>query len=133
MGKKTGPKGPSKPMTDDAFSQVRGLMRILCTQDEICAVLDMSQQTLDLRLKERGYANFRECYERHCQEGRASLRRMQWKTASGGHWPAQQWLGVQELNQRQKSDVDNTSSDGSMKPTVIELIGVPVPDDQDPE
>ena len=115
---KPGPKAPAptKPLDDKDFDRVVGLIRIQCTQDEICAVLNMSEQTLDLRLKERGYLNFRDCYARHGGEGRASLRRMQWKSAEAGVWPAQQWLGVQMLGQRQKSDVDNTSSDGSMSP-----------------
>ena len=117
--KKTGPKGPMKPMDDTQFAQLVNMMRIHCTQDEICSVLDMSAQTLNLRVKERGYKNFRDCYHKHTAEGRVALRRMQWKTAEGGFWPAQKWIGQQELGQSEKHEQDNTSSDGSMAPVFI--------------
>ena len=114
---KTGPKGPSKPLEDKQFEQLLGMVRIQCTQDEICGILQMSEQTLDLRLKERGYENFRDCYKRHGDEGRASLRRMQWKSAEDGNVTAQIWLGKQILGQRDKQDVD---LNGNLSVTSIE-------------
>jgi len=93
-----------------------GMMRIQCTQEEICEVLGMSPDTLDRRLKERGDGGFAELYKRHQGEGRASLRRMQWKAAEGGNPTMLIWLGKQVLGQREKSEVDNISSDGSMTP-----------------
>jgi len=102
--KKRGPKGPSKPMDDATFKQLVNMIRIHCTQDEICGVLDMSEQTLNSRLKERGFKNYRDCYYKHSSEGKASLRRMQWKSAEDGNFQAQKWLGQQELGQRDKTD-----------------------------
>ena len=110
--KKRGPKGPSKPMGETVFNQLLGMIRIHCTQPEICNILDMSEQTLNVRLKERGYKNYRDCYTKHSSEGRASLRRMQWKSAEDGIWNAQKWLGIQLLNQKERADF--SSEDGSM-------------------
>jgi len=102
--KKTGPKGPMKPMDDATFKQLQSMIRIHCTQSEICDVLGMCEQTLNSRLKARGYKNFLDCYQRHKAEGKVSLRRMQWKSAESGNFAAQKWLGQQELGQREKSD-----------------------------
>ena len=115
--KKTGPKGPSKPMTDKAFRQLVELIKIQCTRDEICEVLGMSDTTLTRRIAERkieGVTNFEALYKKHQGEGKASLRREQWKAAQGGNPTMLVWLGKQVLGQKDRQEVDNTSSDGSM-------------------
>lgn len=122
---KTGPKGPTKPMDDKQFEQMLGMVRIQCTQDEICGILGMTEPTLDARLKERGYKNFLDCYKRHGDEGRASLRRMQWKSAEEGNVTAQIWLGKQVLGQRDKHETDHISSNGTMTPKGLDLSGLP--------
>ena len=114
---KRGPKGPSKPMDDKAFEQLVSMIRIQCTAEEISGILGMSVDTLDRRIKEReidGVSNFADLYKRHSHEGKASLRRLQWQSAQEGNVTAQIWLGKQILGQRDKHEVDNTSSDGSM-------------------
>jgi len=68
----------------------------------------MSEDTLGRRLQERGYANFADCYKKHGDEGKSSLRRNQWKSAQDGNVTMQIWLGKQMLGQRDKSDVDQT-------------------------
>ena len=126
---KTGPKGPSKPMSDKEFDQLVSMIRIQCTRDEICGVLDMSDTTLNRRLKERGETNFEAIYKKHSDEGKASLRRMQWQSAHKGNVTAQIWLGKQVLGQRDKSDLDHQSSDGSMTPVreVVNRVVFPDP------
>ena len=126
---KTGPKGPSKPMSDKEFDQLVSMIRIQCTRDEICGVLDMSDTTLNRRLKERGETNFEALYKKHSDEGKASLRRMQWQSAHGGNVTAQIWLGKQVLGQRDKSDLDLQSSDGSMTPVTIITNTIVKPDE----
>lgn len=118
-GKKTGPKGPSKPMDDALFKQFLNMIRIHATQDEICSVLNMSEQTLNSRVKERGYANYRDCYNQHRAEGKLSLRRMQWKTAESGNFNAQKWLGIQELGQTDKVDL-GSDPDRPLQITTVE-------------
>ena len=116
---KTGPKGPSKPLPDKEFEQLLGMIRIQCTAEEICNILDMSEDTLGRRIAEReidGVKNFADLYKRHQSEGKASLRRDQWKSSSNGNVSMQIWLGKQVLGQRDKMENDHTSSDGSMTP-----------------
>jgi hypothetical protein len=122
MAEKTGPKGPSKPMTDKEFDQLVNMIRIQCTRDEICDVLNMSDTTLNRRIKERGIdgvTNFEALYKKHQGEGKASLRRAQWKAAQEGNPTMLVWLGKQMLGQTDKRETDHTSSDGSMTPTAI--------------
>jgi len=125
---KTGPKGPSKPMTEKQFEQLVAMIRIQCTAIEICGILGMSEDTLGRRIAERnieGVKNFADLYKKHSGEGKASLRRMQWKAAEAGNPTMLVWLGKNMLDQRDKVEQDHLSSDGSMTPpkTVI-LRGV---------
>ena len=115
--KKTGPKGPSKPMSEKEFKQLIELIKIQCTRDEVCEVLGMSDTTLTRRIAERkieGVTNFEALYKKHQGEGKASLRREQWKAAQSGNPTMLVWLGKQVLGQKDRQEVDNTSSDGSM-------------------
>lgn len=100
--KKTGPKGPSKPMTERELTQLISMIRIHCTRDEICSILGMSDTTLNRRIAEQGIPgveNFEALYQKHSATGKASLRRMQWKSAEDGNVTAQIWLGKQMLGQ----------------------------------
>ena len=119
--KKTGPKGPSKPLDD--LEQVIEMIRIQCTRDEICKVLSVSEETLNRRIKEKGIEgvdNFASLYEKHAKEGRSSLRRAQWKAAHNGNVTMQIWLGKQMLGQRDqiKQSVEITGADGGPIQTV---------------
>jgi len=108
---KTGPKGPSKPMSDKEFEQLVNMIRIQCTQAEICRIYKMDEDTLNRIIAERGEAeNFSELYKKNQDEGKASLRRMQWKAAEGGNATMLVWLGKQVLGQRDKQEI--TGADG---------------------
>ena len=101
---KRGPKAPSKPLNDEDFLRLLNMVRIQCTQTEICSILGMSDTTLNRRLKDRGYENFEDLYKRHNDEGRMSLRRMQWQAAEGGNTSILIWLGKQYLGQKDKAE-----------------------------
>ena len=106
--KKTGPKGPMKPMTDKEFEQLVNMIRIQCTRDEICDILGMSDTTLNRRIKEQGIEgvdNFEALYKKHQGEGKASLRRAQWKAAQDGNPTMLVWLGKQMLGQKDKQEL----------------------------
>ena len=62
---KRGPKGASKPLTDKDFQKLLNMVRIQCTMEECCSVLEMSDTTLNRRLKEMNYNNFEDLYKRH--------------------------------------------------------------------
>lgn len=119
--KKTGPKGPTKPMTDKEFEQLVNMIRIQCTRDEICDILNMSETTLNRRIKEQGIDgvdNFEALYKKHQGEGKASLRRAQWKAAQDGNPTMLVWLGKQMLGQKDKQEL--SGPDGGAIPVKIE-------------
>mgnify|MGYP005829264579 FL=1 len=101
---KRGPKGASKPLTDKDFQKLLNMVRIQCTMEECCSVLEMSDTTLNRRLKEMEYNNFEDFYKRHNDEGKMSLRRMQWQAAEKGNSTMLVWLGKQHLNQKDKTE-----------------------------
>lgn len=105
MAKKTGPKGPSKPMTNEAFDILVSLIEIHCTRDEICGVMAMSKHTLNRRLKECGEHNFETLYKKHQSASKASLRRLQWKAAQNGNPTMLIWLGKQWLGQSDRREI----------------------------
>lgn len=118
--KKTGPKGPSKPMSDKEFALLVAMIRIQCTRDEICDILGMSDTTLNRRIKEQGIEgvdNFEALYKKHSGEGKASLRRMQWKAADAGNPTMLVWLGKQMLGQKDKQEL--SGPDGGAIPVEI--------------
>lgn len=119
--KKTGPKGPTKPMSDKEFEQLVNMIRIQCTRDEICDILNMSETTLNRRIKEQGIEgvdNFEALYKKHQGEGKASLRRAQWKAAQDGNPTMLVWLGKQMLGQKDKQEL--SGPDGGAIPVKIE-------------
>ena len=99
---KPGPKGPNKPMTDEDWEKLIGMIEIQCTRDEICNIFGMGETTLNKRIKEKGEDNFQALYKKYSDVGKRSLRRMQWKSAQEGSVPMQIFLGKQNLGQADK-------------------------------
>lgn len=88
--------------------QFETLCGIQCTEEEICAVFDVSKDTL-LRWCKRTYKkSFADVFKEKKACGKISLRRSQWKMAERNATMAI-WLGKQYLGQKdvveQKSDV----------------------------
>lgn len=71
---------------------VETLAKIHCTYDEIAAVVGCSTDTLKRRFADR--------IEKGREEGKASLRRMQFKKALDGNPTMLIWLGKQHLGQK---------------------------------
>ena len=122
---------PRKELTDEDFKTLVAMVRIQCTQAEVCGILEMTDETLNTRLAERGEVSFSALYKKHGDEGKASLRRMQWKSAEAGNATMQIWLGKQVLNQRDKRDLDHSSTDGSLRPQRIIICAAGEDDDDD--
>jgi hypothetical protein len=107
-------------MTDKEFDQLVNMIRIQCTAQEICDVLGMSEDTLGRRIAEReieGVKNFADLYKKHQGEGKASLRRAQWKAAQDGNATMLVWLGKQMLGQKDKQEL--SGPDGGSIPVAI--------------
>lgn len=122
---------PRKELSDEDFEKIVGMIRIQCTQDEICNIFGMTAETLNTRLQERGEESFSTLYKKHSDGGKASLRRMQWKAAEEGNPTMLVWLGKQMLGQRDKQELDHMSSDGSMKPPAGITVKIVGADDAD--
>lgn len=94
------PYGSTKlKLNEDTLQQIRGLARIQCTQNEAAAVLGVHKDTFSDFLHR--YEKAMEAWEMGRENGRASLRRNQFKTAETN--PTMQiWLGKQFLGQTDK-------------------------------
>jgi hypothetical protein len=108
-----------RPRIKIDYAACEKLARIMCTQSEIAEVLGVSLSTLEhdkefLRIHKKGI-----------EAGKASLRRMQWKSAEDGNVTSQIWLGKQYLGQRDKSEI---SGDGGGPVVLAVLKGVKLED-----
>lgn len=101
---KTKKKGrPKKEISKRAFEE---LCKIQCTEEEICAVLDVDEATLIKWCKENYDGKvFSKVFAEKRLGGKTSLRRKQWKLASSNASMAI-FLGKQYLNQKDNVDVE---------------------------
>ncbi len=90
-----------RPKKEIDYVAVEKLANIQCTQEEIAAFLDLSVRTLQ-RDEE-----FCRIYKKGQDNGRMSLRRMQFKLADKNPTMAI-WLGKQYLKQRDNIEVEST-------------------------
>lgn len=97
-------EGGGRPKFIIDYDKAEKLSSIQCTIKEIASVLGCSEDTLERDEKFCGL------HKRGLENGKASLRRLQWKSAEGGNVTAQIWLGKQYLGQRDKEDVQTTST-----------------------
>lgn len=85
---------PMKRLNESGEEIVRKLAAVMCTEEEIACVLDVTVEVLHNRLNN---STFLECYKKGKEEGKASLRRMQFelakKNASVAIWLGKQYLG----------------------------------------
>lgn len=92
-----------RPRTEIDYKTLTGLCRIQCTGEECASVLGIDYDTLNRRLKQDGHGGFTDYLKRHSMAGKASLRRMQFRSAEGGSIPMQIWLGKQYLGQSEQN------------------------------
>lgn len=110
---------PQKQINKKSFEE---LCQIQCTQEEICAVLDVDEKTLQKWCKETYDKGFSQVFKEKRQGGKTSLRRKQWNLADTNATMAI-WLGKQFLGQ--KDSVEEVKVSGDLKNTVeIEIVGL---------
>ena len=100
-----------KPIEID-YDKAEKLAAIMCTQSEIASVLGVSLSVLEHD------PEFQRVHKKGMEQGKASLRRMQYSAAKDGNITMQIWLGKQYLGQRDKQDVEHS---GEIDQTVIIL------------
>lgn len=100
---------PKLVETEELLKQIEGLARIQCTQREAAAVLRVHRDTFADFL--RSHEKAMEAWENGLENGKASLRRHQYKMAENNPTMAI-WLGKQWLDQRDKADNQYSGPDG---------------------
>lgn len=94
------------------------LCSIQCTKEEICAVLEISDKTLDSWCNTNYNKNFSDIFKEKRELGKSSLRRKQWNLAEKNPTMAI-WLGKQYLGQK---DIAVQEINGKIESPVIELV-----------
>jgi hypothetical protein len=89
---------------------VEDLGKIQSTHSELAAVLGVSIETVKRRLKDD--PEFCAVYDKGLENGKSSLRRIQWKSALAGNTTMQIWLGKQYLQQRDMHSAELTGAKG---------------------
>jgi hypothetical protein len=95
-----------RPPTPIDLDVVRRAAGIGCTVDEIAAVLGVPRRTLYDRMEQD--LEIRCALDEGRDQGRATLRRLQWQQAHAGNATMLIWLGKQLLGQRDKHEVEQT-------------------------
>jgi hypothetical protein len=104
MAKSKNPKmgRPKKPID---WTELDKLLAIHCTQSEVCAWLDISDETLNVRCKKEKGMTFLEYSRQKTKVGKMSLRRRQYtKAVEEGNTTMLIWLGKQWLDQTDKAE-----------------------------
>ncbi len=80
------------------------LCAIYCTKDEIASFFNVSEDTLELRIKEAGYDHFTAFFKKHSASGKISLRRSMMQSAKNGNVTMQIWLSKQYLGHKDRPE-----------------------------
>jgi hypothetical protein len=112
----TGGGRPKIQIDKDIFE---GLCKIQCTVLEVCAILGHDDKAITSWCRDTYGLSFAESLKKQGEQGKSSLRRLQWKSAQDGNVTMQIWLGKQYLNQSDKAEM--TGKDGS--DFTIRLVG----------
>ena len=94
------------------YTTVEKLANIQCTQEEIASFLGISSRTL---LRDE---KFKELFSKGRENGKMSLRRIQWKHAEKSV-PMAIWLGKQYLRQK---DIIEASTTGETKINIVNSL-----------
>ncbi len=100
------PNPVGRPRIEIDYEQTEKLSSILCTQAEIAAVIGVSLSTLEHDQK------FLRIHQKGLEIGRASVRRMQYKSAEGGNPTMLIWLGKQYLDQKDQKNTEISTPEG---------------------
>ena len=95
---------PRREFDEKEWRQFETLCGIMCTRDEICSVLNISDKTLSRLTKEKYGLGFDEAREKFSSNGRASLRRLQFQHAQTNPTMAI-FLGKVYLGQRETENL----------------------------
>lgn len=101
-----------RPKKEINYETVEKLANIQCTQEEIASFLGISTRTLQRD------EQFMELFAKGRENGKMSLRRIQWKHAEKSV-PMAIWLGKQYLGQK---DIIEASATGETKINIVNSL-----------
>lgn len=101
-----------RPKIEIDYVAVEKLANIQCTQEEIASFLGISSRTL---LRDE---KFKELFAKGRENGKMSLRRIQWKHAEKSV-PMAIWLGKQYLGQK---DIIEATTTGETKINIVNSL-----------
>ena len=113
-----------RPKKEIDYTTVEKLANIQCTQEEIASFLGISTRTL---LRDE---KFKELFAKGRENGKMSLRRMQWKHAEKNTTMAI-WLGKQYLGQTDKIENTNKNDINNQIQNIANLLNNPKPNRSD--
>jgi transposase len=93
---------PRKEINQDQFEKLCGIQ---CTLEEIANIMDCSSDTVERWCKRTYDLGFADAYKKYSSDGKASLRRIQFRLAEKSAAMAI-WLGKQYLGQRDRDIAD---------------------------
>lgn len=99
------PTNMGRPRKEFDYKLLENLCSIQCTLTEVCDIMDVSDTLLTQRCKEHYGLTFKGVYNKYSSNGKASLRRAQFKYALKGNHQLLIWLGKQELGQTDKQEI----------------------------
>lgn len=116
---------PRKVINQKQFEE---LCHIQCTQEEICAVLDCDENTINSWCKETYKKGFSEVFRQKREGGKTSLRRKQWLLADTNASMAI-FLGKNMLGQTDKKEEETNTVDVLLQNinTLAEVVTKSVP------
>lgn len=103
-----------RPKKEIDYATVEKLANIQCTQEEIASFLGISSRTL---LRDE---KFKELFAKGRENGKMSLRRIQWKHAEKSV-PMAIWLGKQYLGQKDNIEVADTDDLNKVKELLTKI------------
>lgn len=101
-----------RPKKQIDYDLVARLASIQCTQEEIANIVGVHRSTL---LRDDKFCDI---YKKGIDEGKSSLRRLQWRAAENGSSAVLIWLGKQYLNQKDQSQIEQHNLNQEM-PTIV--------------
>ena len=113
---------PKIEWSDKEFSTFEALCGIHCTEDDICAVMNVSDKTLNNILKKKYKMSFSDCFKKFSANGRISLRKKQFEVAKAGNVTMLIWLGKQYLGQAERIEQTIDSKSESAHKELIDAI-----------
>ena len=121
-----------RPRTEIDYETLEALCICHNTGEDCAFIMGINYTSLNGALKRDGHKSFPDYFNKHSAGGRAKLRKVQFEIALGGSERMLIHLGGQYLDQKDRKELDHTSTDGTMSPpTRIEIVALKNDDRKD--